>query len=85
MFCGCVQALQRTNVPELPIYQAPADPRYSEADVTLCHKITGKKPVAVPTGKDRTAAFLECFSSTTRPESAPGPTVHEYHEAYKQV
>eukprot|EP00892_Ulva_mutabilis_P012045 jgi/Ulvmu1/9212/UM005_0312.1 len=81
---GIAQALQRTNVPDCPIHQAPADPRYGEADAALCHKITGKKPVTVPGGRDRTAAVLECFSSTARPESAPGPTVQEYHDAYKQ-
>lgn len=80
-----VQALQRTNVPELPIFQSPADTSYHEADAALCQRITGKKGVAIAAGKDRTAAFLECFSSTPRPESAPGPSVQEYHNAYKQV
>lgn len=82
---GPVQALQRTSVPDIPIYQPPADPRYSDADAALCQKITGKKPVAVPGGRDRTSAFLECFACTTLPESAPGPTVQEYHDAYKQA
>lgn len=72
-------------MPELPVYQSPADIPYHEADAALCQRITGKKALGIAASKDRAAAFLECFSSTVRPQSAPGPTVQEYYDAYKQV
>jgi hypothetical protein len=79
-----MQALRETSVPEKAMYLPPADPEYAKTDVALCQRMTNIVPVAFD-AKAGLEALLECSSHSTAVKSAPGPTIHDYHEAYRRV
>lgn len=80
-----VQALRETSVPEGALYRAPADPEYCFADANLCKKLTGADPLLLEGAKDRFAALQDCIGDGSSDPLAPGPTIRDYHEAYRVV
>jgi hypothetical protein len=65
--------------------QATSGSKILQSYAELCKRVTGADPVLLEGPKDRLVCLLDCYGDGTSDPLAPGPTIRDYHNAYKTV